>query len=50
MGENRISMSGIKGRRATVSDATSPTFLGSYASGGSVVAPVFCNGASWVTN
>jgi hypothetical protein len=38
-----------KGGRTVVSDATTPTFLGTYASGGAVVAPVMCNGTNWVT-
>lgn len=37
------------GRRLMVSDANGPTFLGNYASGGAVVAPVLCNGTNWVT-
>ena len=40
----------LKGSRAVVSDATSPTYLGVYTSGGAVIAPVFCNGSGWVTN
>lgn len=39
-----------KGAKAMVSDAASPTYLTNYASGGSVVAPVFCNGANWLTD
>ena len=39
----------LKGTRAVVSDATTPTFLGAYVSGGAVVAPVLCNGTTWVT-
>ena len=39
----------LKGARAVVSDATTPTFLGAYASGGAVVAPVLCTGSAWVT-
>ena len=42
-------VSGITGQEAVVSDATSPTFLGTYTSGGSVKSPVLCNGSSWVT-
>lgn len=42
--------SGLEGARASVSDATSPTFLGTYTSGGAVHAPVYCNGTNWVTN
>jgi hypothetical protein len=42
--------SGLEGTEAYVTDATSPTYLGTYTSGGSVVAPVFCNGAAWVTH
>jgi hypothetical protein len=33
-----------------VSDATSPTYLGTYTSGGSTVASVLCNGGNWVTH
>jgi hypothetical protein len=39
-----------KGQKATVSDATSPTYLGTYTSGGAVIAPVFCNGTTWLTD
>jgi hypothetical protein len=39
-----------RGMRAVVSDATSPTYLGTYVGGGSVVAPVFCNGSNWLTD
>ena len=39
-----------KGTLAVVKDATVPTYLGAYVSGGAVVAPVVCNAASaWVT-
>ena len=41
--------SGAKGIKAVVSDATTPTYLGAYSSGGAVVAPVVCNGSGWVT-
>jgi hypothetical protein len=41
--------SALKGARAIVSDATLPTFLGAYVSGGAVVSPVICNGSGWVT-
>jgi hypothetical protein len=40
----------LEGARATVSDATSPTYLGTYASGGAVVSGAFCNGSTWVTD
>jgi len=40
---------GTKGGMAIVSDATTPTYLATYASGGAVVAPVMCNGTNWVT-
>src|SRR5881394_1459545 len=40
---------GAKGTFAWVSDATTPTYLATYAGSGAVVAPVFCNGTSWVT-
>jgi hypothetical protein len=35
--------------RAMVSDATSPTYLGIYVSGGTVICPVFWNGTNWIT-
>lgn len=41
---------GIKGQSAVVSDATTPTYLGTYASGGAVAAAVLCNGTNWVTH
>ena len=45
---------GIKGERAVVSDATSPTYMGSYTSGGGVTTEVICsyNGSSyaWLTH
>jgi hypothetical protein len=40
---------GLKGARAVVSDATTPTYLGAYVSGGAVVAGVICTGSAWVT-
>ena len=39
---------GTVGRRAYVTDATSPTFLGTLTGGGSVVCPVFDDGTNWV--
>jgi hypothetical protein len=46
--------SGIKGQLAVVSDATSPTYMGAYASGGGITAAVICsyNGTtySWLTH
>ena len=41
--------SALKGARAVVSDATTPTYLTAYTGGGAVVCPVFCNGTAWVT-
>lgn len=41
---------GSKGARAWVTDATSPTYLGTYTGGSTTVAPVFCNGTSWLTD
>lgn len=38
----------LKGAKAYVTDATSPTFLGTLTGGGTVVCPVFCNGTAWV--
>jgi hypothetical protein len=39
---------GNRGRRAHVSDATAPTFLGTLTGGGTVSCPVFDNGTAWV--
>lgn len=39
---------GTAGRRAYVTDATTPTFLGALTGGGAVVCPVFDNGTAWV--
>jgi hypothetical protein len=38
-----------KGARTYVTDATAPTYLGALTGGGTVVAPVFCNGTAWVS-
>lgn len=38
----------LKGARATVTDATTTTFLGALTGGGSNIVPVFCNGTAWV--
>ena len=40
---------GTQGRRAWVTDATVPTFLGTLTGGGAVVCPVFDNGTAWVS-
>ena len=39
----------LLGAKAVVSDATLPTFLSPYVSGGTVAATVLCNGTQWVT-
>jgi hypothetical protein len=39
---------GTAGRRAYVTDALAPTFLGALTAGGSVRTPVFDNGTAWV--
>jgi hypothetical protein len=39
---------GTQGRRAWVTDALTPTFLGTLTGGGAVVCPVFDNGTAWV--
>jgi hypothetical protein len=39
-----------EGTRAVVSDATAPTYLAAYTSGGTVHAPVYCDGTSWKTD
>jgi hypothetical protein len=39
----------IPGLITRVSDATSPTYLGAYVSGGSVMCSVMWNGTNWVT-
>lgn len=41
---------GTQGDTAYVTDATSPTYLGTLTGGGSVKCPVFYNGASWVSH
>lgn len=41
---------GAEGLRAAVSDATAPTYLTAYTSGGAVHAPVYCNGTSWLND
>jgi hypothetical protein len=40
---------GVAGRRAYVTDATLPTYLGALTGGGAVVCPVFDNGTAWVS-
>jgi len=46
--------SGLKGQMAVVSDATSPSYMGTYTSGGAITAAVICsyNGStySWLTH
>lgn len=42
--------SGTKGMVAMVSDATTPTYHGTYTSGSTVISPVFCNGSNWLTD
>lgn len=39
---------GTQGRKAWVTDATAPIFLGALTGGGAVVTPVFDNGTAWV--
>jgi len=38
-----------KGKQAAVSDATTPTYLGTLTGGGAVFTPVVCNGTAWVS-
>jgi hypothetical protein len=40
---------GVVGDTAIVSDATTPTYLGTLTGGGAVVCPVFHNGTAWVS-
>ncbi len=40
---------GTVGDRAYVTDATSPTYLGTLTGGGAVTCPVFYNGTAWVS-
>jgi len=40
----------LMGQGASVSDATSPTYNGSYTGGGTVQVPVYCNGTTWTTH
>ena len=39
-----------EGSRGAVSDATTPTFLTAYVSGGAIHASVYCDGTSWKTD
>ncbi len=39
----------IANDKEVVYDATTPTYYGTYVSGGAVFAPVYCNGSNWVT-
>ena len=41
---------GTQGDTAYVTDAVSPTYLGTLTGGGSVVCPVFFNGTAWVSH
>jgi len=41
---------GVQGDTAFVTDATAPTYLGILIGGGSIVAPVFYNGTTWVSH
>lgn len=41
-------VTGIKGARAAVTDANSPTYLGALTGGSSTFTPVVCNGGAWV--
>lgn len=41
---------GVLGMRAFVTDAVSPTYLGTLTGGGTVVVPVFFNGTAWVSH
>lgn len=41
---------GAEGTHAVVSDATSPTYHGTYTSGGAVHSPVYCDGTNWLTD
>jgi len=43
-----LPVAGSAGRRAYVTDALAPTFLGTMTGGGAVVTPVFDNGTAWV--
>lgn len=40
---------GTVGDRAYVTDATSPTYLGTLTGGGTITCPVFYNGSAWVS-
>jgi len=40
---------GVAGRRAYVTDALAPTYLGALVGGGAVTCPVFDNGTAWVS-
>lgn len=40
---------GVIGKRAYVTDATAPTYLGVLTGGGAITCPVFYNGTAWVS-
>ncbi len=40
---------GVIGKRAYVTDATTPTYLGALVGGGAVTVPVFFNGTMWIS-
>jgi hypothetical protein len=40
---------GAKGTQSAVSDAASPTYLGTLSGGGSTFTPVVCSGSAWVS-
>ena len=42
-------VSGIKGQEKVVTNAITPTYLGTLTGGGAVVTPVICNGTAWVS-
>ena len=41
---------GVVGKTAYVTDATTPTYLGTLTGGGAVACPVFYNGSAWVSH
>jgi len=41
---------GVQGDMAFVTDATTPTYLGTLTGGGSVVTPVFFDGTNWISH
>jgi formate/nitrite transporter FocA (FNT family) len=44
----KLPTAGVMGRRAYVTDALAPTFLGVLVGGGAIVCPAFDDGTHWI--